>query len=281
MPLLLPHEWIFGGYMLITWLRLLRAEGFLGGDSLMFLGSLLTAAALAVWGQGRDTAAAWRLRLLFYPLAMNILFQQMRSAIPAMQPARFDGQLLVLDRLVLPDTPSFLLDPLVTPIATDIFSFFYLLFFPYLLFSLIYYFAGETRVLKAFVAGLFSLYGIGFLGYTLVPAAGPYLAFAREFHTPLTGGVLTQWNAALVKVGSSGVDVFPSLHVAVSGFLLGFDYRHKRWRFLAYTIPCLSLWLSTQYLRYHYLIDVLMGMLLALFALWIAERQYAIERRLK
>ena len=153
------------------------------------------------------------------------------------------------------------------------------IFFPYLLFSLIYYFIGDIRRLKAFVAGLFSLYGIGFLGYAMVPAAGPYLAFAHEFHVPLTGGMLTQWNNDLVKMGSSGVDVFPSLHVAVSCFLLGFDFRHKRWRFLIYLLPCLGLWLSTIYLRYHYLTDVVVGWCLALFALWTAERQYALERQ--
>jgi membrane-associated phospholipid phosphatase len=267
--------------MLITWSRLLLAKGISGVDTLVFTGCLLVAAGLAAWDRRRGTPATLRIRLLFYPLAMNVLFQQMRTAIPAFQEERFDGSLRYLDSLLLPDTPSFLLQPLVSPALTDIFSFFYILFFPYLLFSLIYYFTGETRTLTSFVAGLFSLYGIGFLGYTLVPAAGPYLAFSHEFHVPLTGGTLTQWNAAVVRAGSSGVDVFPSLHVAVSGFLLGFDYRHKRWRFLIYVVPCAGLWLSTQYLRYHYLIDVIAGILLAALALWIADRQYAAERKLQ
>jgi membrane-associated phospholipid phosphatase len=66
--------------------------------------------------------------------------------------------------------------------------------------------------------------------------------------------------------------------VAVSGFLLGFDFRHKRRRFWLYLVPCAGLWFSTQYLRYHYLIDLLCGIVLALLALGIAERHYNQER---
>lgn len=264
--------------MLITWLRLIAAGKVLGTNFLVYLGCLITATGLAVWGQRRDTSVAWRWRLLFYPLAMNLLFQQMRTAIPAIQPLRFDHMLRTIDGLLLPDSPAFLLEPYIEIWATDILSLCYLLFFPYLLFSLISHFTAELPLLKAFVVGLFSLYGLGFLGYTLVPAAGPYLAFARDFHMPFAGGVLTQWNAALVGMGSTGVDVFPSLHVAVSGFLLGFDFRHKRRRFWLYLVPCAGLWFSTQYLRYHYLIDLLCGIVLALLALGIAERHYNQER---
>ncbi|TCJ14666.1 phosphatase PAP2 family protein [Parasulfuritortus cantonensis] len=276
MARLLPHEWLFGAYLALTWLRLVAAQGVLGGDALIYLAGLGLAAGLAVWGERRATATAWRWRLLYYPVAMNLYFQEMRNAIPALTAYRFDADLRAIDRILLPDSPAFLLQPYANPALTELFSLAYLLFFPYLLFSLIYYFVGELPRLKAFVAGLFSLYGIGFLGYTLVPAAGPYLAY--DFAAPLAGGQLTAWNAELVRQGSIGVDVFPSLHVAVSGYLLGFDFRHKRRRFWAYLGPCVLLWLSTQYLRYHYFIDVLAGVALALFALRVAERQYRLER---
>jgi len=275
---LLPHEWLFGGYMLITWLRLLAAGRAFGIASLVYFACLVIAGGLALWGQKRNTPVAWRWRLVFYPLAMNVLFQQMRTAIPVIQPVRFDHLLRTIDGLLLADSPAFLLEPYIMSWATDVLSLCYLLFFPYLLFSLISYFTAELPLLKAFIVGLFSLYGLGFLGYTLIPAAGPHLAFAGDFHLSLTGGVLTQWNAALVGMGSTGVDVFPSLHVAVSGFLLGFDFRHKRRRFWLYLVPCTGLWFSTQYLRYHYLIDLLCGVVLAFQALWIAERHYNQER---
>ncbi|MGE5491078.1 MAG: phosphatase PAP2 family protein [Actinomycetota bacterium] len=275
---LLAHEWLFGGYMLAMGLALLAASGPLAPDTLAYGAGLVIAACLIAYAARRDTPAAWRWRLLFYPLAMNVYFQQMRTAVPALRPEKMDALLLAVDRAILPDTPSLLLQPWVTPWATEFFSFCYILFFPYLTISLVAYFVGDLKRLKAFTVGLFSLYGLGFLGYALVPAAGPYLAMPDAFAVPLTGGPITEWNAGLVKMGSSGVDVFPSLHVAVSTFLLGFDFRHKRWRFWAYLVPCVGLWLSTQYLRYHYFIDVLFGFALAALALWLAEQQFARER---
>ncbi|QLQ26477.1 MAG: phosphatase PAP2 family protein [Dechloromonas sp.] len=278
MSALLTHEWLFGAYMLFMATGLLLTSGLADANTLSYMAGLLIAGGLIALTTRRDTPAMWRTRLLFYPLAMNVYFQLMRSAVPAVHPARMDTALRQIDQWLLPDTPSLLLEPLVTPWATEAFSFFYILFLPYLAFSVINYAIGDLHRLRAFTVGLFSLYGIGFLGYALVPAGGPYLAFPQEFTVPLLGGPITQWNAVVVGAGSNGIDVFPSLHVAVSSFLLGFDFRHRRRRFWVYLVPCVGLWLSTLYLRYHYLVDLLFGFALATLALWLAERQFARER---
>jgi membrane-associated phospholipid phosphatase len=74
----------------------------------------------------------------------------------------------------------------------------------------------------------------------------------------------------MVHFGSNGVDVFPSLHIAVPAFILAFDFLHHRKRFWLCLVPVLFLWLSTVYLRYHYFVDVLAGFLLAVLALGLA-----------
>jgi len=204
----------------------------------------------------------------------------LRTAIPDITTHKSDTMLRAIDSALIGDTPSILWQNLVTPGLTEIMSLCYLFFFPYLIMGVVMNFIGPMWRCKAFVVGLFSLYGVGFLGYTLVPAAGPYLAFSDVFTTQLTGGPLTEFNASLVKMGSTGVDVFPSLHVAVSLFILGFDFQHNRRRFWWCLIPCLGLWCSTLYLRYHYLIDVLCGVLLASWALWIARRQTSPSEKL-
>ena len=94
---------------------------------------------------------------------------------------------------------------------------------------------------------------------------------AGQFHTPLVGWAITRANDAVVHAGSNGVDVFPSLHCAVTTFLLFFDRWHRRWRFWLYVVPCVGLWLSTIYLRYHYFVDCLCGFALASVALWLVR----------
>lgn len=277
---LLPHEIFFGLFLLITWLRLGFVVGFLGSDALFYF-ALIMVNLGAIWlCRSNGTSTRWRVGLLFYPIAMNLVFIQMKTSIPKIHPQKMDSLLQHIDAMGIGTNLSLRLQPLVHPALTEFFSFCYMLFFPYLLFSLIYYFCGDVQLLKKFVIGLFTIYGIGFLGYSFVPAAGPYHAMAKQFTVPLSGWWITKWNAAIVARGSNGVDVFPSLHCAVSSFFLFFDRRHKPWRFKLYLVPCVGLWISTIYLRYHYFIDVLCGFALSAFALWIASR-YPRESDLK
>lgn len=267
----LPHEIFFGLFLVVTWLRLGTSVGFLSRSALFYLALILVNIAAVWFCRSNDSATRWRLGLLFYPIAMNIVFPQMKTAIPEIHPAKMDSVLQHIDSLGIGTNLSLRLQPFVHPALTEFFCLCYMLFFIYLLFSLIYYFCGDVQLLKKFIIGLFTIYGIGFLGYSFVPAAGPYKAMADQFTVPLTGWWITKWNAAIVAQGSNGVDVFPSLHCAVSSFFLLFDRQHRPWRFKLYLVPCVGLWLSTIYLRYHYLIDVLCGFALSAFALWVAS----------
>ncbi|MBF0309124.1 MAG: phosphatase PAP2 family protein [Magnetococcales bacterium] len=275
---LLP-EIAFGGYLLVMFLLLLPVAGIGSRDTQVFF--LLSLFAALVYWQTRLRATPWvlRLRLLYYPLAMNVAFQQLRSAVPLLHPTRQDDLLQGIDRFLLGETPSLLLQGWTPPLVADLFSFFYLLFFPYLLFSFIYYLFEDADRAVRFYSGLFVLYAAGFLGYLVIPAAGPWLALADHFTLPVQGGWLTRVNDAMVSQGSNGVDVFPSLHCAVSAYLLFFDRRCKPWRYRLYLLPCVGLWLSTLLLRYHYLVDVLAGFLLAFLCLRLAFSTMAsIER---
>ncbi len=269
---LLPHEFCFGLFLATTWIRLVLVEGFFGPDTLLYL-ALLVCNLAAIWyPRATGTDWRWRIGLLFYPVAMNIVFQNMKTAVPRIHPQSLDAWLHQIDTQIIGTNLSVRLQPWVHPVLTELFSLCYFLFFVYLLFSLIYYFVGEVGVLKKFIIGLFTIYGIGFLGYSWVPAAGPCHAMADHFTVPLEGWWITRLNAAVVARGSNGVDVFPSLHCAISAFFLFFDLHHRPWRFRLYVVPCVGLWISTIYLRYHYLVDVICGFALAAFALWLANR---------
>src|SRR5208337_444080 len=71
-------------------------------------------------------------------------------------------------------------------------------------------------------------------------------------------------------------DVFPSMHVAISFLVWLYALRNSRPLFWILSPRILSLWVSTIYLRYHYLVDVVAGLLLApasfLLANWLFGR---------
>ena len=201
-------------------------------------------------------------------VAMNVSFQAMRYAVPAVRMWRADALLLSLDRSWFGETPALILQRYAMPGATELLSAAYMSFVPLLAFNLVRYLFWQKDRLEPFYRGLFAVYGVGFIGYFLLPAAGPYLAYPELFQAPIDGGFFTQANALLVLSGSNRVDVWPSLHIAVSAFILGFTARYSKREFALLLLPVGLLCFSIFYLRYHYAVDCIAGLALAAAALY-------------
>jgi membrane-associated phospholipid phosphatase len=266
-----PHTVAFGLFLAAMTAGLLEhrswcCAGLFGG--LLMLQLWLTSRALR--GSAREpwTVAADA----FYPIALNIVFPAMAVAVPALHPGKLDAQLFALDARFLGGNWSARLDSFAAPALTDLMSGCYMLFMPLLFGNLLRYFFWQRERRAGFLAGLFTVYGVGFVGYLLVPAVGPYIAFASAFNGPLVGGGLWHLDQRMVALGSNGVDVFPSLHAAVSVYILAFAWSHSRREFWLLLPLTLGICASTIYLRYHYLIDVISGVLLALLAASAAFR---------
>lgn len=257
-----PHEWIFGGFLLVTAGRLLAAGGS-GGLCLAFAGMAVAVVVMVMIATRWPSATMSRVRLALFPVLVNVVYWQLGPVVAQLGAPHWDAALLRADRAFLTDTPAVLLGAWTPPPLTDFLSGCYLLFFPAVLAAfLVAILRPEPHGVRLF-DGLISLYGLGFLGYTLVPAAGPHLAMPHILPAALTGGWLTRTNAALVASGSNRVDVFPSLHTAITVFLMGALWpRHRRW-FFALLLPAAGLCAATLYLRYHYAVDVVAGLLLA------------------
>ena len=117
--------------------------------------------------------------------------------------------------------------------------------------------------------------GLGFLGYMLVPARGPRYFLPTLF--PLYGTLgyyewaVAQWNS----MQEVTYDAFPSLHCANATLAIVHSFRARDlFRPLPWLItpPSILLIVSTLYLRMHYAVDVVAGVLLAALAAVIAPR---------
>jgi len=262
---LLPHELAFGTFLALTSARLLLAQG-LAGRPLLFLGLLAAGAAVARMGERRG-------RLVFYAVVVQLLFYWIRPAVDAIHPSRADAFLERLDLLAFGFNPNLALERFSFPLLTDALSFFYLFsFLPYLAFAFADYFRGDRDTFKRFGSGLFTVYALGFLGYSLWPAAGPYAAMAGRFQGPLAKGGWAALHHEFVVRGTNGIDAFPSLHCALTAFVLAFDRAHSPRRFRFMLVPVALLWVATVYLRYHYVVDVAAGFAAAAAGLWAARQ---------
>ena len=210
----LPHEWVFGFFLALTGLRLTLAGGTVLAWSLVFWGGLLGSVLVIRWSGPRPGPRRWRVRLLYYPAIMGISFYAMGESLPVPGSSKVDALLLSWDRALLGETPSVALEPWLHPWLEDVTMACYLFFFFYLVTGPGRYCIRDLRLFRKCIVGLFTLYGLAFLGYTFFPAGGPWRWM--HFNTPLHGPLLLDWVLKPVNQGSNAVDVFPSIHFAAS-----------------------------------------------------------------
>ena len=269
----LPHEWIFGTFLLLTGLRLFVHGGAARPWSLVFFSCALASIAIFFWAENKLTPWRWRVRLLFYPATMGISFYAMGAAVPLLGHPKVDTLLLGWDRALIGETPAVAWEHFLRPWAEDVAMAGYLFFFYYLVAGPAVYCVRDLKLFRKCIVGLFTLYGFAFMSYTVMPAGGPWRWMT--FQTPLHGPWLLDHVLAPVNAGSNAVDVFPSVHIAASFYLLLFDWQHGRRRFWIYLLPCLILWPSTMYLRFHYFVDLIAGVMMALAGWWMANKYAA------
>lgn len=224
--------------------------------------------ALMVLGYGR---ASPRVRIVWLYLWTLAFYTAVEWIVPALGRAPLDAELLAIDRALFGETPAARFSH--TPGLTDLLSGCYLSYHLYLHGALLW---AVWRIEDAarLVRPLFLAFALGMAGYLVVPATGPAIAFPALFATPIEGGWMTLTNQAFIARGTSLYDVFPSLHVLMTLVLLTHDWRFMRRRFAVMILPAIGLTVSTLYLRYHYAVDLLAGVVIwAGVAIW-DRRQY-------
>ncbi len=130
---------------------------------------------------------------------------------------------------------------------------------------------------REMMAGVLVMTFIGLVGYLLVPAVGPMYTLRDQYTVPLRAASgLFNRQIEFMDYARIQRDVFPSLHVGISFVVWLYAYRNSRRLFWILSPFILSLFVSTLYLRYHYLIDVMAGLILApicfLLANWLFKR---------
>jgi len=264
----LPHEYVFGFFLVLTWMRLVFRAGWINLPALVYLGCLVASFGVILWASRRPAPWRWRVRLLLYPALMGLSFFMMPAAVARLGLPRADAMLVQLERDWTGVQINLVMQSWESPFLTDLLMLAYVFFFYYLIAGPAYYCIRDLPRFRQCFAGLFTLYGLGFIGYTFFPAGGPHRFL--HFDQPLAGGWLTHSAKPILDYYSNRVDAFPSIHVAVSVYLLVFDWWYYRRRFWRVLVPCMALWISTVYLRYHYCVDVIAGVGIAVIGLVVA-----------
>jgi len=236
---------------------------------------LLAYGGLALWLPERRPGVAAPARGLAVILVMGVLYGTLATVSFAAVPWQADALLDRLDRwLFLGVSPALLADALASPVLVELLAFFYAAYIPFLYFSILLGLAGRRGGERdVFVTSFALLYAMAYMGYLFVPARGPIVELAGAYDGPLAGGPFLRLVRDTIDGAGGPHGAFPSLHVGASFLVMWFELRHRnRLRGLIYVPLVLAIAAATVVLRYHWVVDLLAGVALALLASWWAER---------
>jgi membrane-associated phospholipid phosphatase len=212
----------------------------------------------------------------FSPILFVILiYESLGHLIQYLHPD-VDLWLIWIDFSIFGVHPSVWMERWVTPWFTDILSIAYIsyYFLPVILIVVLYL----TNQMKEFDESVFVLlfgYYISFIGYILFPAIGPRYTLSHLHSIPLEGSFITDFVRDILNtLEHNRRDCMPSGHTQIILIVLYLSYRFKRVIFYVFLPIVCCLILSTIYLRYHYVIDLFVGALLAIGCMIVGPRLY-------
>jgi membrane-associated phospholipid phosphatase len=222
----------------------------------------------------------WEIVRDWFPFLVILLmyYSLWGDATHLLVPQDRDGELIALDQRLFGFQASLAIQRFVTPRRTawmEFSYFFHILNIPIV--ACFVYLCRPRARYREMMSGLMVVTFFGLLGYILVPAIGPMYTLHDLYTVPLNQPIAI-FNQQLQFMDFARIhrDVFPSMHVAISFLVWLYALRNSRPLFWILSPLILSLWVSTVYLRYHYLIDVVAGLFLApvsfLFANWLFGR---------
>ncbi len=210
----------------------------------------------------------------WYPLVyVGLCYKEMSILIHAIRKADLDAEVAQLDLRIWGAYPTVWLERLHNPWLTEFLQFAYTLFVPcILLVAAVLWFQRRYPEFRyyAFVVALGFL--ASYAGYFLVPVRGPRFFLAHLQHFKLFGVWLFEpMQRILDRLESAHYDCFPSGHTELTLIACWGSRRISMKLFGAYCVYSLLIILATVYLRYHYTVDVLAGIVLAAVVLAAAS----------
>jgi membrane-associated phospholipid phosphatase len=193
-------------------------------------------------------------------------FAWLRQIIPIIHPGEVDAQLRALDLALFGGDASVWLERFATPFTGEWFSTVYFGYYVVGSGVVLYLLLFHRRIddLMEFALTILGTNFLAFVMFTLWPAFGPYHHLAGEFAGPLPGEIMTPFVRDFVLQNGPLRDVFPSMHTALPLGIFLFAARHYRLLAIGTGLWAPHIIASTLFLRYHYLVDVVVGAVLVM-----------------
>jgi membrane-associated phospholipid phosphatase len=218
----------------------------------------------------------WTYDLIFPTVCILIVFDSLEGLVHSINPRDIDPLLIRLDYAIFGFYPTVMAEKFLSPLLTDFMQLAYCSYYvlPITL-GVFLKINGEARDFDHALFLIMLCFYLSYVGYMLMPALGPRYTIAHLQNADL-GGYLIAGGLQDLLNRLEGIkrDAFPSGHTGVALTVLYLSRVHAKGLF-RFFLPCvIALILSTVYCRYHYVVDVLGGILLALITIYLGEAYY-------
>jgi membrane-associated phospholipid phosphatase len=217
----------------------------------------------------------WRFLHDWYPLlAFIICFEEVSRLSFLFRDGWQDHYLLTVETRVFAVPPTVWLGRHGSPLLTELLEAGYFSYFIVLMIVGGRFYATENwRAFRQVMDATVFSYLLCYLFFLAFPTEGPAHTLAPLHNFPIPGGRPFHWMVKLIqsKAGVHG-NAFPSVHVAGAVVSLVFAWRYApRWG-LALTPLVLLLCIGAVYDRYHYVSDVVAGVVFGFVPAWLVLR---------
>ena len=204
-----------------------------------------------------------------------VIFDSLGDLIPSIWPRYLDDILIHIDRGLFGVNPTVWMERFIHPMLTNFLQLAYISYY-FIPISLGIVLAARKKQnnFDEAIFGIVLCFYLSYIGYLLFPAIGPRFTLG---HLQTTGFQASPMalaiQNALNRLENTKTDAFPSGHTAVALMTLYYAWKSREKVLFWTLIPVVSsLVISTVYLRYHYVIDVIAGVLLSTLTIYLAPQ---------
>ena len=241
----------------------------------IYVGCLMLLALSIVAARPRSRPGLRLVDELITPIiVLLVVFETLGYSIPALNSNWLEPALVRMDSWFFGMTGSEYLERFYSGPLLDLMHVFYISFyFVPLSLLIIMYRRGSRAEFQLAVAAIGLTFYTDFLLYYIFPVLGPYrnpqIHFTRDIMA--SGGVITRvLRGFLDHAEIVAYDCFPSGHIAATLVSILLAYRFRLTIRSLYVFLGVMIAISTVYLRYHYVMDLLAGALVAVLIYSIA-----------
>ena len=228
-------------------------------------------------GRAHPWKPAVHLQAFLPVLVIMVIFDSLGDLIPQLWPRYFDDVLIRIDYAIFGVHPTLWTERLIHAGLTTALQFAYISYYPMsITLAVILLMKNKPEKFDTAVFGLILCFYLSYVGYILIPAVGPRFTLAHLQTTSLQANSLTTAiQNTLNSLEYNKTDAFPSGHTAVALMTLYYAWKSGEKALAGILLPLVSgLIFATVYLRYHYVIDVIAGVLLFAVTIYLAPKLY-------